>query len=384
MKYLLKQLYKEAKDIRMRSSEKSSTRSFLLSYIEQAAPHTTPSPSPYFSYFSIRTYAATAIVAVIMIGSGISFAAEWAIPGDRLYSVKTNINEGVKSFLAVTPSASAEIQTGFIETRLQEIEKLAVRGELTEDAQAALEQKISAHITEFKTNVQKIENRSESKTVLERTSELESSLNAHMNVLSKISSVNPEVGRVASKVRSDVEEVTAYREEVQEKFATAHQSEVRGESLEVKRRDVEKKIGALGARVAAVIGHPELSERVSDAVRSLEEARKFMDENNLRQAFIKFEDAKRISGEVELTLNSIEKLNLPGTPLEETKSVDAPCEAGVATSTTSTSTISTTINSTTTSTTTSTTVTTSTLCDPVSAATSSVDTGSTTGIIKNN
>ena len=84
-----------------------------------------------------------ALVLVLMLGSGTSYAAEGALPGDILYPIKKVVNEGVRGALAVSPQAQVAWQTERASRRLAEAEKLVQNNNLTQDKIAVIEQDLS-------------------------------------------------------------------------------------------------------------------------------------------------------------------------------------------------------------------------------------------------
>ena len=81
---------------------------------------------------------AAALVLVLVGGTGISYAAENALPGDSLYSVKTYVNEPVRVALATNAEAKAEVQIELAERRIDEAATLAAEGRLDNATQQDL------------------------------------------------------------------------------------------------------------------------------------------------------------------------------------------------------------------------------------------------------
>ena len=75
---------------------------------------------------------------VLVLGGGVSYAAESAVPGDFLYAIKRSLNEPVQGALAVSTRAQASWSAELTTRRLGEAEKLASRGELDAELAAQL------------------------------------------------------------------------------------------------------------------------------------------------------------------------------------------------------------------------------------------------------
>src|SRR3989344_2570438 len=88
---------------------------------------------------------ALALLLVLCVGGGVSFAAENTVPGDALYSVKTSVNENVRAAIAVSTEAEARWQAQAAQRRLAEAKELSARGELSADVEAELGAAFSEH-----------------------------------------------------------------------------------------------------------------------------------------------------------------------------------------------------------------------------------------------
>jgi len=148
----LNNLIKEARQTKLTREEKQTMLSAILggSYI----------PSPYqFSIPSfIHTYHRQAVALVVIFvlvvsTGGTSFAAEKALPGEVLYSIKVNVNEEIQSFVAFSPNAKARVGIERTTKRLKEAEKLAEEGRLTPEAQGIIKAKIKSHGEDIKANL---------------------------------------------------------------------------------------------------------------------------------------------------------------------------------------------------------------------------------------
>lgn len=135
MKNPTDQLIQNANDIRLSGEAKERIRAGLIVHM-RAHP---PIQSPYQRFFSMLSpYAsklrmpvtALSFILVITLGSASTFAAD-ALPGDLFYPFKVSVIEPVKGLLAVTPEAQTEFRISLIETRIHEVERLAMKEELT-------------------------------------------------------------------------------------------------------------------------------------------------------------------------------------------------------------------------------------------------------------
>ncbi len=131
MRNLLKQLKKGSREVRLTADEKSVMRQTLVRFAhENPIVHTSRSRavvSPYSFMKRARGYRvlSATVIGGILIGGTVSFAAEGALPGNVLYPVKTELNERVRSVVAVTPEAKAEWDIKLVERRLSEVKEVS-------------------------------------------------------------------------------------------------------------------------------------------------------------------------------------------------------------------------------------------------------------------
>jgi hypothetical protein len=99
------------------------------------------------SLFSLkRMYMPFVILLAVMVGGGTSYAAQDAVPGDFLYAIKTEVNEPVRSALALSANAEADLQADIIAERIEEAETLKAEGRLEGEVAAQLAADIQTHI----------------------------------------------------------------------------------------------------------------------------------------------------------------------------------------------------------------------------------------------
>jgi len=140
MKTFTEQFNTEAKHVRLSSAERSRIQAALMRAMEARAAV----PSPFFmSPVFFRAMVAAAIV--LFVGGGSAYAAQGALPGDLLYSIKTGVNEPIEGALAFSAPAKAKWHADVAVTRLAEAEALAQKGTLTASTSAELAANFSEH-----------------------------------------------------------------------------------------------------------------------------------------------------------------------------------------------------------------------------------------------
>ncbi len=112
--------------------EREHMKNVLREYVAMTPPRTevthskavaTPSLFSWITYHT-RPVMAASLVAIVAL-SGVSYAAEDALPGDSLYAIKVNVNEEARLLFAFSDEASAKWEIRRAERRLEEAITLA-------------------------------------------------------------------------------------------------------------------------------------------------------------------------------------------------------------------------------------------------------------------
>ena len=191
----LKKLQQEAQLLKLSSTEKAALHASLMKVVhasreaaDASAPRMTPSP---FYFFSPQFAMPFAALLVIFITGGTALAAKGALPGDALYTIKTNVSEPLMGALAFSNEDKIKFHTEIAQTRLEEAEVLASQNRLDAKASATIETNLDTHLAE--------------RNVL--TTKLDPSIAAHGDVLltlggsSSSSTTRTNSDAIASKVR---------------------------------------------------------------------------------------------------------------------------------------------------------------------------------------
>jgi len=182
-----KNITESAREYSLSSDEKARMKRVISEYARHKPLRTEGySTTVQISWISIlyRPVAA-ALVLVLVSGTGVSYAAETALPGDILSSVKTAINEPVRVAIATSAEAKAEVQIELAERRIEEATTLAADGRLdeeTEDELAAAFEVHAAAVAESFIEADEID----ATTSVELASRFENRLAAHEMVLAEV------------------------------------------------------------------------------------------------------------------------------------------------------------------------------------------------------
>lgn len=150
----------------------------------------------------LKTMPIYAIILVLAIaGGGVSAAAQTAVPGDILYPIKVNVNEGVRAAFTVGAEAKTEYEATRAVKRLEEAEELAAKGKLSTDATLKIEENFAEHADRVEARVKEFEAREDFKAAADVTSNFETSLKAHEEILNRLSLKDSDAADVAEAVR---------------------------------------------------------------------------------------------------------------------------------------------------------------------------------------
>ncbi len=173
--------------------EKNAMRQHLVAY-QKAHPVTeatkshlysqaTVSPLSFLTLNKYRMPILAGLAAIIFTGgAGVSLAAEGTAPGDLLYPIKVSINEEARAALALSSEAKIEWDTRRAGRRLEEAEKLAVEGRLTEEDEKDLEARFALHAESASNRIEEIQEDKPENAVVAATT-LSAVLRAHGELL---------------------------------------------------------------------------------------------------------------------------------------------------------------------------------------------------------
>lgn len=97
-------------------------------------------------YTKAMAYVTLLLVFAALLGGGLSYEANAALPGDPLYAYKVGVNEKIERALAHTDTATANWDLLVLKERLEEAQTLAKQGRLDAKAQTDVTQNINLHV----------------------------------------------------------------------------------------------------------------------------------------------------------------------------------------------------------------------------------------------
>jgi hypothetical protein len=174
----------------------------------------------WFSFAWIKQPIAAALALVFIFGSGVSYAAESALPGDALYSIKTKVNESLKVALATDTEGKAAVQMELAERRIEEAAALAAENRLDAETETSLAAAFESHAQSAAEEVATIDE-TDAAAVAEITSRFETRLAAHEEVLALVSANADATNTLASAIRGAGLAVADIRAHAEERIAVS-------------------------------------------------------------------------------------------------------------------------------------------------------------------
>ena len=178
--------------VRLSGQEKAQLRANILRTVRtQTEPRHILQWSSIFSNFNQQlkpmTFAVyAALFLSLSIGGAASFAAESALPGDVLYSVKTSVNEKLKEVLAFSTESKGEVEASISEERLEEAAELAAQNRFDGEARANLEANFERHAEKVQIRIEELQNKGKGKAAADLSARFENSIEAHSRTLEKL------------------------------------------------------------------------------------------------------------------------------------------------------------------------------------------------------
>ncbi|MBI2610100.1 hypothetical protein HYW53_02900 [Candidatus Giovannonibacteria bacterium] len=213
MKKDLEQIFEEAKKIKLPGHEKARVRELMLFYVKRSGAETEvdlPIQAVEYGFWQTffskgsKAYVWSPVFAILVLffGVGISVAAQKAVPGDVLYPVKI-ASEDARSFFVFSAEAGADLEAELAIRRLDEAEKLAKKGRITEKVIQELQVKFLDHALKSKNKIAELRDKNKLSVAADLNARFESGLVAHKEALAKVASDENSLKEV-QKIISDV------------------------------------------------------------------------------------------------------------------------------------------------------------------------------------
>lgn len=128
-------------------------------------------------------YSIAILLIVLLTGTGTAFAAEKALPGDALYSIKVKVVEPIRGITKLNDSDKAKWESVMAERRLVEAEKLASENRLDENKRKEIETRFERHSDAVKNIEEKLERKGKKEEAMRANLFFEEKVNVHSKIL---------------------------------------------------------------------------------------------------------------------------------------------------------------------------------------------------------
>lgn len=136
-----KEYIQKLENLKLSESSRSRMENSLLEYarfhgvrveLDGRSIEQVPQRTSLFNLFKQQKSMTAFLIAIALVaGGGTSYAAEGSVPGDFLYTIKTEVNENFKRAFTFGVDAEARLQADLLEERVDEAQKLHAAGKLS-------------------------------------------------------------------------------------------------------------------------------------------------------------------------------------------------------------------------------------------------------------
>lgn len=151
--------------------------------------NTHPIKTTYYSIFFKHSIAYASMFALIIGTSATSFASEYALPGDILYPVKTEVNEKIAKTFAFTDTQKAKVNVKLVDKRMEELTKIVATDQDTPEKVDVIVAQLEEHKEEIKEYIKEVQttDTQEVEDAIAIATELESIVGTHIDILEEVS-----------------------------------------------------------------------------------------------------------------------------------------------------------------------------------------------------
>jgi hypothetical protein len=299
-------------------NERIRMRNTLTSIMREHPVRVPPAPALRPSMWEYITHsiqpASFALVFVLCLSGGVSYAAHGTLPGDSLYAVKIGFTEPIEGILAISPVAEAEWNTELVSRRLEEAAVLAAQGSLTEASRTSLESSIALRADRAIARAEELPNTDDGIVLASAIqSDLEAHLVGHERVLSAIAievpSEAPELAPLLSTVRQKTHEANTKRKTKENELRDG--SERVRDAARAQQKTAKENVQKIRSFVISGAEHATSSEQASTSAehieRAIAEGEEKFKSGKYRDALSTFQASVRASQALEVSISGEEK-----------------------------------------------------------------------------
>lgn len=274
------------------------------------------------------------ILAMMFVGTGVTYAAEDAVPGDALYPVKVHVNENIGNAFAFSEERKAKWEARLAERRLEEAEKLAAKGELDQEVRQFLEERFTEHANKVSERIEKLGERFGPEIKARLSSRFEASLKAHGRILARIAETRDdtegenEIEGLADTVDEEADEIEETRAQAEGEVDTKVARPDKERAVQGRLKAAEKKITEAASfidRKESDIGEDAANaarEALAGADNLVQQALGLAEEGDYGEAFRLLQKAHRLANHAKVLTAARAKFHI-GFPWDDGTDDDA-------------------------------------------------------------
>lgn len=194
----LEKKFENAQRVALSRAEKDAIRGRIESFMRENPAGGGMIPSPWvagrFLVFMHKPVA-LALIVLLALGGGTAYAAEGALPGDALYSVKVDIVEEAVAAVTISDEARVRWDVRRAERRLEEATALATAGRMTVEVETEIEQRFE-HVAEaIENRTKRVEEKKGPRAAAVLLAEFEGKLRGYERLLARAEKGAPAAAR---------------------------------------------------------------------------------------------------------------------------------------------------------------------------------------------
>ncbi len=259
-------------------------------------------PSRYIIYMPL------AILIALILGGGVSVAAQDALPGEILYPIKVTVNENIRIATTFSAEAKAEFAVERAVRRLEEAEQLYGSGEVNADIQTEIEVRFKNHADDAARRIGRLKSEGELSVAATVQSNFETSLRAHEQALAQINAQASTQGKLVTfvnVVHDHVMTAASGRLDAEAKLAVSADVEIEAKGkltvAENKLHETERYIETKGVEIHAE-ARAQAMGKLNAAEAAIVQGRAKLEAGAYSEAFVLFQSALRLSQEAKLSV----------------------------------------------------------------------------------
>ncbi|MDQ3076857.1 MAG: hypothetical protein M3Q63_02280 [bacterium] len=283
---LEKKLKKDIESIHLPQTEKDVLFADFQTFLKDN-PVSVPSPFK-LGYSTMFKYAGMFIL-FIMIGVT-SVQAEKALPGDLLYSVKTNINENIYKVLSFTELQQIETQITLTERRLKEVSQLVAEDRFEFENSQVLRDEINKSTNIINEYIDDNQEEGNISHALNVALELQTVIRAHEKVIEEIAVKHPQNAASVLEIQDNINDQQKVVDQiVEENTVLLVKDASSDEAL------VENTENSLAELESTLEQSSEITTSTREVVQqAIQKGKEKVAVGNYAEAFILFEEAHQI------------------------------------------------------------------------------------------